>query len=115
MEVIMESILEPTDTSKSEKMHTEFEELKSGFSQLRSDVMNLVSHAMGFGRNGAGVAKESAAEQYENLKNRFADLKERGAYQLDAVSKQVEEHPLGAAMVAFGIGFVFAKLMHRRH
>ena len=111
----MESILEQTDVSKSEKMHTELEELKSGFAQLRSDVVNLFSHAMGFGRNGAQVAKESAAEQYESLKNRFADFKQRGAEQFGSVSKQVEEHPLGAAMIAFGIGFVFAKLMHRRH
>ena len=111
----MDSILEQNDASKSEVMHTELEELKSGFATLRDDVMNIVSHAMGFGRSGAQVARDSATEQYENLKSKFDDFKQRGGEKFEALEKQVTDHPIGAALIAFGVGFVFAKLMHRRH
>jgi len=98
----------------SPNMHGELESLKSSFGQLRGDVMDLLSHAFGVGREGAGAAKEGASEAMEALKDRMKDLKARGSDGVSAVEKKIEENPIPAALIAFGVGYVLAKFLTRR-
>ena len=59
--------------------------------------------------------RDSASDAMENLKSKLNDLKDRGADQVAGVGKKIEENPMAAAMIAFGAGFILAKLMRRRH
>jgi ElaB/YqjD/DUF883 family membrane-anchored ribosome-binding protein len=102
------------DVGKSDEMTNEIDALKGSLTQLRGDVVDLVSHAFGIGRGGAASAKESAGDAIEQLKARLSDLRSRGGEQVAAVERQIEEKPMQAAMVAFGIGFIAAMLFSRR-
>jgi ElaB/YqjD/DUF883 family membrane-anchored ribosome-binding protein len=104
-----------TESNPSTHMQEELESLRGGFDKLRSDVAELFSHAFGFGRSSAEMAREYGADTMENLKHRFNDLRERGADRMHSVERKVEENPLSSAMIAFGVGFILAKMMHRRH
>jgi len=96
-------------------MAEELESLKKGFDQLRADVIDLFTHAFGVGRSGAEMARESAADAIENLKCRFNALRSRGADSMANVEHKIEENPMTSAMIAFGVGFILARMMHRRH
>jgi len=102
-------------TETSEKMSDEMQQLKDGFSQLRADVVDLFSHAFGWGKSGASVARDSASEAMDSLKSKYADLKARGSDQLEDFEHKIEENPLASALIAFGVGFLVAKLFGRRH
>jgi len=101
-------------SDSAEGTSAELDGIKTSFTQLRQDVVELFSHAFGLGRGAAEGAKESASDAVENLKSRLADLRERGADQVSAVGKKIEENPMPAALIAFGVGFVVAKLLSRR-
>jgi len=99
----------------STQMNEEFESLKNSFNTLRSDVVNLFNHAFGVGKGGAGMARDYGNDAMEQLKNRVYDLRDRGAVQMHHVEKKVEENPMSAVMIAFGVGFMFAKIFGHRH
>jgi ElaB/YqjD/DUF883 family membrane-anchored ribosome-binding protein len=104
-----------TEANPSMHMQDELQSLRSGFDKLRADVAELFSHAFGFGRSGAEMAREYGADTMENLKSRFNDLRDRGTEQMHSVERKIEENPMSSAMIAFGVGFILAKMMHRRH
>jgi ElaB/YqjD/DUF883 family membrane-anchored ribosome-binding protein len=95
-------------------MAAEVDQLKDSFGQLRADVVNLFSHVFGLGRSGAEAARDSASDAMENLKSKLNDIKDRGSDQVASVGKKVEENPMASAMIAFGVGFLLAKMLHRR-
>ena len=96
------------------RMSDDVESIKSSFSQLRRDVMDLLSNAFGLGKSSAEYAKGNAAHAVEAMKSRLNDFKDRGAEQLGSVEKRIEDNPLPAALIAFGVGFVVAKILTRR-
>ena len=98
----------------SHRMTEDIESIKTGFAQLRRDVMDLLGSALGLGRHGAEAARDNAAGAVDALKSRLADLKDRGADGVSAVEKKIEDNPLPAALIAFGVGFVLAKFLSRR-
>jgi ElaB/YqjD/DUF883 family membrane-anchored ribosome-binding protein len=100
-----------TDTAP---VSDEVDELKKSFTQLRADVVDLFGHVFGLGKSGAEAARGSASDAMENLKSKLNDLKDRGSDQVASVCKKVEENPMASAMIAFGVGFLLAKMMHRR-
>lgn len=103
------------DVQHAEKqLSSDIESIKSSFSSLRRDVMDLLSNAFGLGRTGAEYARGGASNAVEAMKSRLADLKERGADQVSAVEKKIEDNPIPAALIAFGVGFVIAKILTRR-
>lgn len=113
MEQTMDTVSEDLQQS-GERMASDVESIKSSFAQLRRDVVDLVSNALGLGRSGAEYAKGSAGTAVEALKTRLTDLKDRGADQVHVVEKKIEDNPIPAALIAFGIGFVIAKVLTRR-
>lgn len=94
--------------SGSSPAPSDVDNLKHDFTQLRADVVSLFSHAFDVGKSGVGAIETGAADAMENLKDRMASLRRRG-------ERKIEEHPFSSAMIAFGIGFLVAKLLHRRH
>jgi len=104
-----------TEAGSSPQMQDELQSLKDGFNKLRSDVAELFGHAFGFGRSGAEMARDYGADTMEGLKNRFYELRDRGTVQMHSLEKKVEENPMSSAMIAFGVGFILAKMMHRHH
>jgi ElaB/YqjD/DUF883 family membrane-anchored ribosome-binding protein len=88
--------------------------LKKSLSQLRGDVTNLLSDAVDAGKVGAGVARNKAGEAVDGLKHRIGDLKDRGAKKAEDIEETIAEHPLAAALIAFGAGFLLAKMFSRR-
>lgn len=101
-------------TGSNAHMQEEIESLRSGFGKLRSDVAELFTHAFGLGKSGAEYAREHGGDTVEQLKHRYADFRRRGADQMTMVEHRIEENPLSSAMIAFGVGFVIARFMHRR-
>ena len=97
--------------ASSENMQQEMESLRAGFNKLRSDVAELFTHAFGFGRSGADYAREYGMDAMEQIKGRFNDLRARGADQMASFEHSIEEKPLQSALIAFGVGFLIAKLL----
>jgi ElaB/YqjD/DUF883 family membrane-anchored ribosome-binding protein len=85
-------------------------------SHMTDDVVDLFTHAFGFGRSSAFMARDSANDAMENLKHKLADLKSRSSDSLGELERKVEQNPISSALIAFGVGFVVAKMFHhRRH
>jgi ElaB/YqjD/DUF883 family membrane-anchored ribosome-binding protein len=99
--------------SSSDVSH-EIEAIKDGLGQLRDDVVELFGHALGAGRSSASAAKDTATESIERVKQRFYDLKDRGADQVSEFEEMISEYPIRSALIAFGVGYLFAKLFSRR-
>lgn len=108
----MESKVE--SSTGSEHMSEEMQNIHESFGQLRKDVMDLISHAFGLGRGGAEVAKDGAAHAVETLKERLAEMKDQGAESFSSLEHRIEEKPLQAALLAFGVGFILAKIFSRK-
>jgi ElaB/YqjD/DUF883 family membrane-anchored ribosome-binding protein len=110
---VSEAAVDPKDNFAAD-----IESLKNSFSQLRSDLTNLVGNALGASKSGAGVVRERAAHVAANavdgLKNRFSDLKDKGAVGAEAVEEKIVENPIASALIAFGAGFILAKMLSRK-
>ncbi|MBC7783551.1 MAG: hypothetical protein H7144_06905 [Burkholderiales bacterium] len=96
-------------------VNSELDSLKESFSQLRTDVVDVLNHAFGLGRSSAEAAKESASDAVVRVKDQISSLKERGTDSLSNVERKIEENPLPAALIAFGAGYLIAKVLGRRH
>lgn len=90
------------------------EHLRESFNQLRCDVMDLLGAAFGVGRSGMGAVKDQAAGAVEQLKGRMHELTDKGGEYVGTVGKKVEDNPIQSALIAFGVGFILAKLLSRR-
>ena len=69
-------------------------------------AQNLYGQAKDAARNAGDVAVGYAKEAYENSGDTFRDGSQ-------AMAKKVQDNPLGALLVAGGIGFAMALLMTR--
>jgi len=104
-----------TENAGSPNMQDEMESLRNGFNKLRTDVAELFSHAFGVGRGGVEYARDYGTDTMDSLKQRYSDLRQRGEEQMHALEHRVEENPMQSALIAFGVGFLVAKILHRRH
>jgi ElaB/YqjD/DUF883 family membrane-anchored ribosome-binding protein len=103
-----------TDSESGARVRDEMESLKQGLSKLRSDVAELFSHAFGFGRGGVDAARGYSNDAIEHIKDRFEDMRLRSAVQVHRFEEKVSKYPVRSAMIAFGVGFFLARLMHHR-
>lgn len=100
-----------------ERLAADIEHLKASFTQLKNDVAHLVKTSVGAGkasanavRDQAGSAVGSAVDDAKEKVHQFAD---RGQRQIEEFGEVLRERPLTSALVAFGVGFVIAKLLSR--
>jgi ElaB/YqjD/DUF883 family membrane-anchored ribosome-binding protein len=113
MASVVEQVKQQT-SQHSDRLSEDLEQLKSSFGQLRSDVTDLLTRAMGFGRHGAYMARDGASAAVDVARSRLSDLKDRGYEGVQSVEQRIEENPLTSALIAFGVGFVLAKILTRR-
>jgi ElaB/YqjD/DUF883 family membrane-anchored ribosome-binding protein len=99
--------------SIGDQFTSDMETLKSDFKQLRSDVTGLLSHAADAGAQGVGSVRDKAYEAVDDLTDRVHDLRKMGAKQLKHVGREIGEYPMTTALIAFGVGFIAAKLISR--
>lgn len=94
------------------------ENLHGAFDQLRHDVTDLISHAFGIGKDSAsgavGTVKDKANDAMESLKDQISSLREKGSDQVQHVGKKIEDNPLAATAIAFGVGFILAKILSKK-
>jgi len=113
MASVVEQVKQQT-SQHTDRMAEDFENLKSSFSQFRSDVTELLTQALGFGRHGANMARDGANAAAVAARSHLSDLKDRGYEGVQSVEKRIEDNPLASALIAFGVGFVLAKILTRR-
>jgi uncharacterized protein YjbJ (UPF0337 family) len=74
--------------------------------EAEGTVQNLYGHAKDAARDATDAAVGYAKDAYENSGDTLRDGSE-------AVAKKVQDNPLGALLIAGGIGFALAMLMTR--
>ena len=102
----------------TDRLSENADNLHSAFDQLRHDVTDLISHAFGIGKNSAtdaiGSAKDRANDAMSSLKDQISGLRDKGNDQVQAVGKKIEDNPIASTAIAFGVGFIVAKILSRR-
>ncbi|AGA89038.1 hypothetical protein Thimo_0163 [Thioflavicoccus mobilis 8321] len=96
-------------------MNAEIRKLQDDFSTLRGDVSEMMTLLREMGAERVEEAKESANDSLqasrERLRRQAASLRTRGRETVDDLEDTIEGNPLGSVALAFGIGFVVAKLL----
>ena len=102
----------------TDRLSGDYESLKGDVSQLRNDVVDLLSHALGLGKSSASnigsSVRGTAVDAMESLKEQISSLREQGNDKVAAVGKKIEDNPLASTAVAFGVGFILAKILSRK-
>ena len=98
-----------------DNIRKEFEELKTDFDKLRGDIAGLVDALRDAGMDRAAEAKADLGEQYsaqrEKLRAALNRARARGDEAVDDLEQGIAEHPLSSLAMAFGLGFIIAKLI----
>ena len=102
----------------SQRMSDNAQNFTSAFDQLRHDVTDLISHAFGIGKSSAsgavGSVKDRANDAMDSVKDQISNLRDKSNDQVQAVGKKIEDNPLAATAIAFGVGFILAKILSRK-
>jgi ElaB/YqjD/DUF883 family membrane-anchored ribosome-binding protein len=84
--------------------------LRDDLAALKRDVTNLIEHL----KTGATNTAHGAAAQLDDGAQRlYRNVVAEGERSVKAMSRQVEEQPLTAMLVALGIGYVAGRLLTR--
>ena len=81
----------------------EMEKLRADIATLRDDVARLVKT----------LASEAKGDASEEVRRLYAKLSEESGRSAKALAHEVEERPLTALLLAFGIGFIGGTLLRR--
>jgi ElaB/YqjD/DUF883 family membrane-anchored ribosome-binding protein len=77
---------------------------------LKRDVASLIEHLKASATNGA----RSVAGQLDGAAQRlYRNVAAEGERSVKAMSRQVEEQPLTALLIALGVGYVAGRLLSR--
>jgi ElaB/YqjD/DUF883 family membrane-anchored ribosome-binding protein len=77
---------------------------------LKRDVANLIEHLKAGATNGA----QSAAGQLDEAAQRlYRSVAAEGDRSIKAMSRQIEEQPLTALLIALGVGYFAGRLLSR--
>jgi ElaB/YqjD/DUF883 family membrane-anchored ribosome-binding protein len=102
------------NSNSNDGISAEMEHLKKSFSQLRTDLTSLVGSALGAGKTGAHVVKEHATAAVDGVKHKVSDLKDKGVETEKAIEQKIADHPLASVVIAFGVGFMLARIITRK-
>ena len=93
----------------------EIKQLREDFATLQADVSELTSALRDAGVRRVDEARESASERLrsrrERLEEQLRSAQGRGREAVDDLEATIGGHPLSSLAMAFGVGFVLAKLM----
>lgn len=86
--------------------------------EVAAHTREAISEAVEHGSEHAGEmyqkAKEHAGHWYDQASHRLHDWKDQGVHQIHVVRGTVREHALMSTLIAFGVGFILARLFFRR-
>ena len=102
-----------TDSTKSHaasEAAMEMEKLRADIATLRDDVARLVKT---LASEAKGLASEAKGDASEEVRRLYAKLSEQSGRSARAIAHEVEERPLMALLLAFGIGFIGGSLLRR--
>ncbi len=99
--------------------------LRKDFDRLREDVAALTEALRAAVQGGAGPQAESASgsgegaespsgdtEKWQELRDRFEQTREHSREAIADVETEVKRHPLASLAIAFGVGYLYARLTH---
>jgi ElaB/YqjD/DUF883 family membrane-anchored ribosome-binding protein len=93
----------------------ELEKLRSDLVQLRTDVAELAKAVKSVGVDKAESVKATVAEEVrhrrEALRARIDEARARGRTAVEDLEDEIQQHPYGSLLTAFGAGFIIAKLL----
>jgi len=93
--------------------HDELEELKQAFESLRADVAALnerLQQVLGQSAASEATADTEEAADLEALRRKIEELRNSGEAAARELAREVEAHPLLSVGVAFGIGYLLARV-----
>lgn len=96
-----------------ERLSADLENLKSSFAALRDDVAHLIKTSVGASKASAHAVKDQAGSAVGDVKDKVHELTDRGQKQVEEFGELLSERPLTSALVAFGVGFILAKILSR--
>jgi ElaB/YqjD/DUF883 family membrane-anchored ribosome-binding protein len=96
-------VYKETQMAESE-LEKELEKLRTDLTQLRADVAELTKVVKDIGVGKAESAKAA-------LRERLDEARSRGKTAVEDLEEEVQQHPYGSLLTAFGAGFIIAKLM----
>jgi len=109
----MDSNTNISNHTVNDDLQETLDHLSQSVSQLQADVGTLLSHTMEAGKSGVGVLRTQAHQAMDGIKNRVADFKQAGADSIHSVEGRIEESPFTSVVIAMGIGFILASVLHR--
>jgi len=92
-----------TSKSKTNGAKHDLDAIRDDLDALKSDLGALLKHV----KSGTvdGVSDEA--------KRLYGKLASQGSESLDAITHHVEEKPLASLLIAFGVGFIAARILSR--
>ena len=96
--------------SGSSKTDVDVLALRDDLAALKRDVTSLIEHL----KTGAAKTAQGAAAQLDDGAQRlYRNIAAEGERSVKAVSRQVEEQPLTAMLIALGVGYVAGRILMR--
>jgi ElaB/YqjD/DUF883 family membrane-anchored ribosome-binding protein len=103
----------------NEDLHTEINKLKDDITKLRGDVGDLLQVLREAGIDKFAQSRESFDEELQKGREKVRATMDKarvsGEKALDDLEEGVSEHPLSSLLMAFGLGFIVAKVLGGGH
>lgn len=97
---------EAKNMNSEEALRRDLESLKSDIMAMRDEFKNMAKDAAAAARSGVGAAKDKARQA-------AGAAKEKGEEATEALQGAIEESPLAAVGIAFGVGVLLGVMMRR--
>lgn len=96
--------------SASSKAEHDLDALHDDIAALKRDVADLLDHL----KSGATAGAQGAADRLgEGAEHLYRDFAAKGEEQIKTLGEKIEKQPLLAVLIAFGIGYLFGRLLSR--
>jgi ElaB/YqjD/DUF883 family membrane-anchored ribosome-binding protein len=89
------------------------EEFEAEMAAIRNDLAALRDDVAALAHSAARVAVEGKDSAAEAVREAASDLAGKGEDLVDAVGREVAARPIAAVGIAFGVGYLLAKLRSR--
>lgn len=94
------------------------DDLAASLSRLRTDLDDVRHQLVRAGGETAGAARDAALEQVTAMQHQLEgvadEARRRGREAGDAIDRYVRDKPMASIAMAFGVGWVMARLFGRR-
>lgn len=96
-------------------LEDELRELRADFAKMQEDIGDLAGALRDLGVRKADQARESAEDELrarrDQIREQLRSARARGRETVDDLGETMGDHPLSSLGIAFGAGFIIAKLL----